>query len=492
MKWVILLPAAPLALAAALAFLVRRLPSLRPLSRLIFPLLMLVPVNLVLGIFRSPWHPWSAARFPWPQIESAVWLLFWLVLLVVLLRLVVFIIFDWIARRQQLRYSNIIRDVVVFLLFVVGLLTILHYHLGLKLGVLLGTSAVVTVVIGLAIQDILGSVFAGIFMTFEDSFHLGDWARIRGREGRIEQLGWRSIKIRTVDNETVVIPNQAAAKEDVTLCEFHRRPFAQRVQASAAYRHSPDQVISVLERAAGSVDTVRTTPSPQALVLDFADSGITYQLKYWIDEFSQAAPIAGEVRRRIWYLFQRAGIEIPYPVREIHPLPPPPGPVDPAPGMRENSILAALSDAEWAGLQRSLDTCVFGRGEVFIREGEFSSHFCHIVSGRVEIRHAGKVLTTSGPGDFFGEISLVTGEPAGATVTAAEETVVVRIPQQKFRETVKMSEELARQLSEVIVRRQAELREFSEQHTAPDRGAIAKASENLFRRIIKYFNTAPG
>ncbi len=151
-----------------------------------------------------------------------------------------------------------------------------------------------------------------------------------------------------------------------------------------------------------------------------------------------------------------------------------------------------LSDDEIAHLGHDLDTAVFGRGEVFIREGEYSQHFCHIVSGKVEISREGKVLATLGSDDFFGEMSLVTGDPAGATVTAAEETVVIRIAQQKFRETVKMSEELARRLSEVIILRQTELRAFSEKQAGTDRGAIAKDSENLFRRIIKYFNAGPG
>ena len=105
----------------------------------------------------------------------------------------------------------------VFILYVVGILLILKYYVKTDISFLTVSSAVLTVVVGFALQDILGNLFSGIVLNFEDSFKIGDWMSIEDHEGQVEQFGWRSFKIRTIDRELIVFPNQAASKTEVVI-----------------------------------------------------------------------------------------------------------------------------------------------------------------------------------------------------------------------------------------------------------------------------------
>ena len=185
-------------------------------SRHTFPqLLLLIVLTAAIALLSSG----LLKRFFYsPRLMFILWLLFWFFLLVLAVKILAYFVFDFLVlKKQGIRYPKLVKDVVVFVLYIVGILLILNYYLNIKPTAIWASSAVLTVVIGFALQDILGNLFSGIVLNFEDSFKLGDWVRIGDREGRVEQFGWRSFKIRTIDRELIVIPNQTASKAEVLI-----------------------------------------------------------------------------------------------------------------------------------------------------------------------------------------------------------------------------------------------------------------------------------
>ena len=83
------------------------------------------------------------------------------------------------------------------------------------------------------------------------------------------------------------------------------------------YRHPPNEVKRILLDAVLGAPGVRSTPVPDCILLDFADSAITYALRYWISDFTHHAAIESAVRTQIWYAARRGGLEIPFPIRTI-------------------------------------------------------------------------------------------------------------------------------------------------------------------------------
>lgn len=450
--------------------------------------LLLFFLSIAISLFSSRWlRDLSYA----PRLRFFLWLLFWFFLVVLAVKMVAYLVFDvMVLKRQGVHYPKLIKDVVVFILFVGGLLLILKYYLGQSISGLLASTAVLTVVVGFALQDVLGNLFSGIILNFEDSFKIGDWVSIGEREGRVEQFGWRSFKVRTIDRELIVIPNQSASKAEVLIYGAGGQSVALHIKVGAGYGDSPDRVEAAILGALAAMPDVHREPPPVIPLTGFGDFAMMYKVKIWIADYERHNVIASDVRRRIWYAFHRQGIEIPFPKRDVIMKPEraeafPPAEL--AAALRHNVVLAALADDDFQALAVAAGHRVFGARETVIREGEPGDHFYHIHSGWMSVYKDGRFIARLGPGDFFGEIALVTGEKTNATVMAERESEVLTIPSARFKQVVDMNEAMARKLAEVITRRQEETRAVSEKIRAVDTVARHKDSDNLLRRILKHF-----
>jgi small-conductance mechanosensitive channel/CRP-like cAMP-binding protein len=431
--------------------------------------------------------------FYFPRLLFILWLLVWFCLLVFSIKTLAYFIFDFLLlKKQGIRYPKLVKDVLVFILYIVGILLILNYYLNIKITVLLASSAVLTVVIGFALQDILGNLFSGIILNFEDSFKLGDWVRISKWEGRVEQFGWRSFKIRTIDRELIVIPNQSASKAEVMIYGSEHQPVALKIKVGASYQDSPDRVTEAISQVLASLTDICREPLPVVQLKNFGDFSLDYEVKFWIRDYAQHNVITAEVRRRIWYAFKRRNIQIPYPVRELYQRQ---EKADEIPrqilvdALKSNDILRTIDEKEFLKLLAEVGYKVFGGGETIIREGDDSEFFSHVYSGAVNVVKDGQVVARLQAGDFFGEISLVTGEKTNATVVADRESAIIMVSSARFKQIIDMNEELARKLSAVITRRQDELKLLLEKNLAADAGSSKKNSEKLFKRILNYFAT---
>ncbi|MBN1197151.1 MAG: mechanosensitive ion channel [Candidatus Aminicenantes bacterium] len=418
-----------------------------------------------------------------------------LLLLLTLLHLMVksigLLFFDYFFAKRLLSVPRLLKDVVMFILYLSGILLIFNFYLNIKITVFLASSAVLTIVIGLALQDILGNIFSGITLNFERILKQGDWIEFGENEGQIVQFGWRSIVIRDLDKNQLIIPNQSASKSDIKLFGDGQGHYFLRMEIGVSYRHAPDFVIATISEVLDGCDQVLKKPQANIYVLNFDQSAIVYQIRYAIRDYAERNRIASEIRRQVWYAFKRNGIEIPFPIRNVYI-------------RREDSsalsnsekaeilgkipILQVLDPEKFNEIAAKAEEVLFGKGELIIREGSHSHYFYQIVSGSVEVNKNRARVALLKSGDFFGEISIVTGEMANASVYAAEQTKLLAISAQLFRSVVEMNHELAEKFAEVIVLRQ---QETSKLRSASGATAIMKsqtaAKGKLLERIIKYF-----
>jgi small-conductance mechanosensitive channel/CRP-like cAMP-binding protein len=488
MNWLFVLPGFFVLLLAVLFFmgsrkhaggLIRQTALLQLLLIVLTAAIALLGSGLLRRLFYSP------------HLMFILWLLFWFLLLVLAIKVIAYFVFDFlVVKKQGIRYPKLVKEVVVFVLYIVGILLILNYYLNIRPTALWASSAVLTVVIGFALQDILGNLFSGIVLNFEDSFKLEDWVRISDREGRVEQFGWRSFKIRTIDRELIVIPNQTAAKAEVLIYGSGRQPVCLKIGVGASYHDSPDRVGGAIFKALESMSEIRRDPPVEVQLVDFADFSLNYLVKFWIDDYARHNVIASEARRRIWYAFRRQGIEIPYPKRDVYMKQERSAEVPRealARVLQGNDVLREIEAQKFSELLAAAETRVFGAAETIIREGDASDYFYHIYSGAVNVLKDGQVIARLGAGDFFGEISLVTGEKFNATVMADRESVIVLVSSARFKQLIDMNETMALKLSQVITRRQEEMRLFSEKNPRSGSAVLQKNSANLFKRIVNYF-----
>ena len=264
--------------------------------------------------------------------------------------------------------------------------------------------------------------------------------------GVVEGITWRAIKIRTFQNHLVLLSNSSVAKEAIEVCP-RTNPNARLVDFSTSYTDSPAKAIHIVREAVREADNVSQKITPIVRIRNLGDSGLEYEVKYWLEDYARYNDTDALVRQRIWYAFRRAGLTLTFPRRTVkfERKSKTAGPESDHSSLIERlsavDIFAPLSVDETATLARSSVRHVFAHDEMVIRAGDLGSSMFVVHSGRVQVQvNENGRLAAGGrclnEGDFFGEMALFTGEPRTANVVALEETEVLEIGHQPTKELV--------------------------------------------------------
>jgi small-conductance mechanosensitive channel/CRP-like cAMP-binding protein len=342
----------------------------------------------------------------------------------------------WHADRTPDRFPNIVQDALAIALFAIAATIVLQEKI-------VATTAVGAVVIGFALQDTLGNLFAGLAIQIEKPFRVGHWVQIAGHDGMVHEITWRATKIRTKAGNLLIVPNSTLSKEAIT---NYSEPFQLtrlEVEVGASYNDPPDEVQGAILEALLHEPMVAREPRPDVIIVNFADSAITYRARFWIDDFAADDRAMTRVRLLIYHAFRRRGFTIPYPIawRLERPDDPHTRPIDETAAARALDaveIFAALSAEARERLRRSAASVHYLEGETIVRQGASGTSMFVVVHGdaKVTLEPSGQeVFRFQGTG-FFGEMSLLTGEPRSATVTAVTACDLLEITADAFRRFV--------------------------------------------------------
>ncbi|MBI3932877.1 MAG: mechanosensitive ion channel [Acidobacteria bacterium] len=479
----------PVTLASLLAL--ARLARLRPAFR---PLL-------------APFALTSAAVVGWDLItgrplpaEGWAALVFLVPLLILLVRVTV-LAFQWLfERRNRQRAPALLESVVSVLLYGVGTGMIAHHWFGVELTPFLATSAVVGAVVGLALQETLGNLFSGIALHTESPFRVGDWVRIGDRDGRVEQVSWRAMRLRTWDGDTLTIPNNDVSRHAILNYSLPGSPHSRVLVMGVNYNTPPNTVISVLRSLLDEVKAVVQDPPPVVRVIGYADFVIQYEVRYFIRSYEDYRTAEGEVFRLIWYHFRRHGIEIPFPIRNVY-LHPVEKAADAAPAglsrleraLRAIDLFRPLSDDELRTAAASFRLLHYAAGEKIIEEGAPGDSFFVIDRGDVEVSKViggtRRPLARLMEGQFFGEMALLTGEQRSATVVAVTDVDVHTIDKAGFERILVANPAVTVDISTILAERREALSQATHDITARFEPAASSGElkQRILDRIRSYF-----
>lgn len=395
----------------------------------------------------------------------------------------------WLRRRvTSVVSAKIHRDVVDFVIYVLITIPILKTQLKLDVTTMLGTSAVLSLVLGFALQDTLGNLFSGLSLQLESPFNVGDFIKVGEKEGRVVQIAWRSTRIETLRREAITIPNSLIAKEKVTNYSRGGLPMAIDLEFGASYASAPNLVKAEVMETLREAPLVLNEPPPWVRVADFGDSAVTYQMRFFISDYAAVPHATDEVLGRLWYRFGRQGIEIPFPQRVMHLAAPPEAKPEPDLELLSNlPLFRPFPIEEAVGLSKAAVERRFGIGEEIITEGREGTSFYVVVSGRLSVR-AGtppREIATFERGAAFGEMSLLTGEPRSATVVALEDCVLLEMGREVFARHLQAHPERLAQLATLIEERKAGLAAASTAATddkAPIPGKVLDRLREIFAR----------
>ncbi|WP_244515089.1 mechanosensitive ion channel family protein [Halorientalis persicus] len=219
-----------------------------------------------------------------------------------------------VTSEHQRRVSFYISQVAVYIFAVFGLLSLW----GVQLGDLLLGAGVLGIVLGFAAQETLGSILAGFILMLSRPFAVGDWVRIGEHEGFITEITINNVRIRNLDGEHVVLPNEAVNNRTIINRSLEGK-LRLRIEVAIDYDADPSHAETVALDAISQVDSIMNQPAPQVLPVRFDDSAVVLELRFWID-----SPMPQRKWRAIQSVihnvkseFHEEGIKIPFPQREL-------------------------------------------------------------------------------------------------------------------------------------------------------------------------------
>lgn len=413
------------------------------------------------------------------------------------------VLFDLVLPPLRVDVPSIVRDVVQLAIAALALLACLRLA-GFDVLPLLTTSAVLTAIIGLALQATIANLFGGLALQLDRTLVQGDWIETGTHSGRIQEIGWRSTRLITKDGDTLFLPNSQLVSGEVLNLSQPTGAHRASVRVSVHENYAPATVRQVFVDAIRDVPGILPFPPPDCLVTDLADQSIVYAVRYWLTEFERDSPIASEVRMRLWYASRRAGFETHPHLYGValsgtgtanHGDGAADDPTDRIALLRMVELFAPLDDAARERLARRMRRLDFTAGEPIVLQGAGGNSLYVVQRGEVGVRIQveGSIgdLATLGPGDIFGEMSVLTGEPRAATCTARAETTCYKIDRRAFEEVLAAQPAIAEHFSATLAARQTRLEAQREGLSAAARARVeADRRRQILVRVRDLFGIA--
>lgn len=234
-------------------------------------------------------------------------------------------IFTEYVRKSQLPIptTGLAYGTVKGVILIIGFLIILSV-LGISIAPLLTALGVGGLAVALALQDTLANFFSGMHILMERSVRVGDFIRLEtGQEGYVDDITWRTTRVRMLPNNMVVIPNSKLAQSIVTNYYLPEKRMSLLVSIGVSYSSDPERVEKILveeaKKATADIPGLLSEPEPFVrFIPGFGDSSLDFTLICQVAEFVDQYLAQHELRKRIFKRFNAEGIEIPFPHRTVY------------------------------------------------------------------------------------------------------------------------------------------------------------------------------
>ena len=400
------------------------------------------------------------------------------------------------------RVPGLFVDLVRFSLGIVGVFVVIAGVWEKNLGDFLTTLGVGSLVFGLALQETLGNLFAGIALFFEKPFAVGHWIKVGDVIGQVEEMNWRAVRVRTRRQDMVIIPNSVLGKERIENFSYPTPTHATLLNLGFSYEDPPNKVKQILLSAAHGTKSILKDPAPLVRTVGYGESAINYTIQFFISDFAHLPDIEEEFYTRVWYAARRNGLTLPYPTRTIYkteiPLhSKPDAEKEVVTFFKGVAFFKSLAEEEFETLGREAVLLEYAHGEHFLSQGTNNSSLYIVRSGKVQVTlhtaEGAKQIAVIGPGGFFGEMSVLTGAKTTADVVALEDVMVAVIVKETLESLISARPSLAEELARIIHERKELLDERAGPSTvAPsastnDNSQLRLDPSQLVEKIRRFF-----
>ncbi|HZC36891.1 MAG TPA: mechanosensitive ion channel family protein [Chthoniobacterales bacterium] len=382
--------------------------------------------------------------------------------------------------RKTAAENKLLFDVIASSIYVCSALAMMGFVFGWALQGVLATSGIIAIVLGLALQSTLSDLFSGISLTIEKPYELGDEILLEGGiEGQVIQVNWRSTRLRNAANDVVVIPNSAIAKMRIQNHTAGSKRYSASLTVTVDARNDPDFTMEILKQAAMTCPAILEHPPCTVAPTELKGDRITYEICFSTSLFTAGGDARSQLIAQLYkrarpVATQRESVPIfLFPEKEV---------LDHLP------FLEPLTPSEKADLNAKIIRRPFKRGEQLLAQGEKTELVHFIYSGVIQVTRQvpdGRILNLGrlGPGDTYGEISLLTGADSSGTCVALTSGLLLESKSEDLKPILEARPELIESLSHIVGKMEQLVTRFDQSAIQP----AAIEPRDLLWRIKNFF-----
>jgi small-conductance mechanosensitive channel/CRP-like cAMP-binding protein len=384
----------------------------------------------------------------------------------------------FIVLGRQPRESRLVQDLLAALIYLAAVFAIVAYVLDLPVKGLLATSGALAIVIGLALQSSLGDVFSGIVLNIERPYRVGDWIILdASTQGKVIETNWRATHILTGAQDVAIIPNSIIAKSKVVNCSSPTEIHGASLRVKLEPVLTPTAGCNLLgEVLLGSAHILRA-PAPSVSVVDVSAEMIEFELSYSVADVGAVDAARNELFDRIHRAVAVAGVRFAPRLAGVAPH----AAEDERPAAIPDRLIAGISlfstltAEERAELAAQMQRKAYKAGDVVVATGTVLQALIivsyGVLVGSTEEDGAMIEVARLAPGDFFGELGLMTDEPMHGQIVALTRAVTYEISKAALSPLLKARPGMVAELSEILASRRLARRTVldSRERLAPHR-----------------------
>lgn len=249
---------------------------------------------------------------PYPTVETVLEVCELLLVAYLVIETFETLVFDWyFDERRKLHIPEVVQGVVLALLYLGAILAILASR-GFNVTPILATSTVVSVVIGLALQETLGNLFAGLALHAEQAFGVGDWILVDGVEGKVVNAGWRSTQLQTFTGDIVSIPNNVIGKSRNQNFNRPEKETGRNIEFLVRTDADPARVDEACRAALLlAPNCLANHPRNKVWFVEMHPLYARYVLRAWVNDFAVHDDMESDLRKALWTELKTRGLDLP-------------------------------------------------------------------------------------------------------------------------------------------------------------------------------------
>jgi small-conductance mechanosensitive channel/CRP-like cAMP-binding protein len=382
------------------------------------------------------------------------------------------------ATTKKSQAPKLFKEILVIFVYLIVISVIIGYVFKKPLTGLWATSSVTALVLGFALRNIILDLFSGIAVHVEQPFVVGDWILVDQNfsnepiTGIVLDINWRSTYLKTEENSLVIIPNSLITTQAV-ITNFSKGSLPSRYEVNFTLDYSVPSQRAIRVLMAGAMEAIMhegfvRENEPQVLIDQTNELGIVYSLRYWILPWHKLSPSWAKsiIQSKVLEHLDAAGLTLAYPKEDIYYSSMPvrqlgsENEADRIKLLSKIDLFTMLTPDEIENLSNRLLRREFRKDTDIVRVNETGDSMFILLEGLLNVTIvnsnglAVKVAQIS-PGNYFGEMSLLTGETRSATVTAASDSIVFEITRESFNEILSLRVNIIDRISENIAARKS-------------------------------------